>query len=455
MIPVVAGGDWIDDLNTGTTTTSSRPRYQTISSLGNLKDALSDIGNWTVKTFPEILMDLSSAGYMIASNFWPEIQNSLYALEQAGVGSVADLSQTPGIAEAVTKIIKSGGAPPPGTSGYGSGGGGGGDGGAADRAFAAAEREKDRAFQAEQDRLQREARERESRLSALLDNLRYANEIQPDLARSHVGLNSIPLQGTTPTIAYGNAIQSNISQLKGQLANPPPVGTPIPTVAPMSGPATVPLGMREGGAMEMGMTGVVPKFGSSKTAVLVGEERSGIDGSAEVAIMDKQTGQLQEIIPLMGGAAEGASFNFADYGMTQPKSDFSSLYGALNPLYQPFNITSGSAIPMTGNATPTSLGYISPKYSTDMSPTQPPAYGPLSQQFFYEGRLLPNPSSILKELRVLRDTNPQAYVDAMSFYAFSTTADGKASGLAPAMIDSMINNASLKGRTSGTLVGIR
>lgn len=68
---------------------------------------------------------------------------------------------------------------------------------------------------------------------------------------------------------------------------------------------TAPFGMQMGGSFSS-MGGV--KFGSAKEGVLVGEERSGIDGSAEVAIYDKMTKQLQEIVPLAGGAAEGATF---------------------------------------------------------------------------------------------------------------------------------------------------
>jgi hypothetical protein len=212
--------------------------------------------------------------------------------------------------------------------------------------------------------------------------------------------------------------------------------------------------MREGGSMGMGMGGVVPKFGSNKTAVLVGEERSGIDGSAEVAIMDKQSGRLQEIIPLMGGAANGAEFNLADYGINMPSSDPESMYGSLSPLYQPFGITEADTIPGL-NATPTQLGYVAPQFKTDFAPVQAPAYGPLSQQYFYNGKLLPNPSSILKDLRNLRSNNPQAYADALSFYAFSTNAKGERSGLPPTAINQMIDNASIRGRESGSLIGIR
>jgi hypothetical protein len=287
--------------------------------------------------------------------------------------------------------------------------------------------------------------ERQARLSALMDNLQFLNQIQPDLARFGGALNSVPVQGITPTIGYGNAIQQNINTLQGQLASPPPAGTPIPTT---------PTPSLAGTGAAMGMTANPMQLGTTKRGVLVGDRE--INGDEELLTMDPSTGQV-EVIPIVGRAAEGATFNFADYGMNNAQWDTTALYGALSPLYQPFGITSAGAVPTKANATPTSLGYIQPRSTTDFSPTQPSAYGPLSQTYFEKntGMLLPNPSTILRELRVLKAQNPVAYATALSFYANATTQDGKPSGLPPEAIDTMIENAAIQGRSGNFSIGLR
>lgn len=332
-----------------------------------------------------------------------------------------------------------------GELGGGPGGGGGGEDPSIGRAFAAAEAEKQRAWEAEQNRLDRERQERQARLSALMENLQFINSIQPDLAGFGAALNSVPLQGTTPTIGYGNAIQENINTLQGQLASPPPVGTPIPTT---------PAPSLAGTGAAQGMIANPMQLGTTKRGVLVGDRE--INGDEELLTMDPATGQV-EVIPIVGRAAEGATFNFADYGMNTADWDTTSLYGALSPLYQPFGITSAGAVPTKANAAPTSLGYIQPTNTTDFSTTQPAAYGPLSRTYFEKntGMLLPNPSTILRELRVLKAQNPVAYATALSFYANATTQDGKPSGLPPEAIDTMIENAAIQGRSGNFSIGLR
>jgi hypothetical protein len=80
------------------------------------------------------------------------------------------------------------------------------------------------------------------------------------------------------------------------------------------------------------MAGSPARFGTTKEAIFVGEERGGtIDGSAEVLIRDKATGTV-EVVPISGGAAEGAVLpqqgnSLISYPQQQPQQQ-----ATLNPL---------------------------------------------------------------------------------------------------------------------------
>jgi len=91
-------------------------------------------------------------------------------------------------------------------------------------------------------------------------------------------------------------------------------------------------GFDEGGTMDMqqgadGTFRFAPQFGTTKTAVLVGEEGSQIAPGTEVMISDNQTGET-EVIPLsMGsgmGMQEGGSFS-----PTAIRQSLAPVYGAL------------------------------------------------------------------------------------------------------------------------------
>jgi hypothetical protein len=129
----------------------------------------------------------------------------------------------------------------------------------------------------------------------------------------------------------------------------------------------------------------------------------------------------------------------------------------MSPLYQPFGITSASAVPTKASATPTSLGYIAPKYTTDFAPVRAPAYGPLSEQYFdvNPGMLLPNPSTILDDLRVLKATNPIGYAAVQSMYSAATNREGKRSGLPPQAIDAMLEASAISPGRSISAIGLR
>ena len=194
--------------------------------------------------------------------------------------------------------------------------------------------------------LDRQAEERMNRLRDLNDLIREAMGNQQSAKEMKFAYKNDPFalagafssqgpRGTSPVVAARNELQNYINQ-------------PIPTVAPNATlpqinqaitqvPGQVPIaggfGMAAGGMLpmmppQMAPQGGQPQMGTTKVATLIGEgPDTVIEPGTEVAVTDKAMGTT-EIIPLMGGAATGAT-------LPQLPTAQSS-YGALEDLYRPF-----------------------------------------------------------------------------------------------------------------------
>jgi len=255
-----------------------------------------------------------------------------------------------------------------------------------------------RAFEAEQARLAREAAAaeaernrleqlRQSRFSALqgiVDRFiaeqgnasRLVAGLGPDQFKMAAALQGLPVLGTTPQAGFARAqtefasrpvpnvsAEAPISDIESAIAaiggiKPPSLPTSgfgmamggtlpgmVPEMMPPQPMPEQPPGMMPGQEM---MTGGIPpmgppaapgapQFGTTKTAVLIGEGNLQVEPGTEVAITDTATGTT-EIIPLTGQAATGASIFSPGYGgfaTRAPGSVFDPMSGvaAINPLY--------------------------------------------------------------------------------------------------------------------------
>ena len=269
-----------------------------------------------------------------------------------------------------------------------------------------------RAFEAEQARLAREAAAaeaernrleqlRQSRFSALqgiVDRFiaeqgqasRLVAGLGPDQFKMAAALQGLPVLGTTPQAGFAQAqtefasrpvpnvsAEAPLSDIESAIAaiggiKPPSLPTSgfgmamggtlpgmVPEMIPPQPMPEQPSGMMpasaEGGLpgqemMQPGMMGPPaapgaplggaappPQFGTTKTAVLIGEGNLQVEPGTEVAITDTATGTT-EIIPLTGQAATGASIFSPGYGgfaQRPPGTLFDPMSGvaSISPLY--------------------------------------------------------------------------------------------------------------------------
>jgi len=246
-------------------------------------------------------------------------------------------------------------------------------------------------FQAEQEALSRTTQERMNRLRDLNDLIREAMGNQQSAKEMKFAYKNDPFalagafsaqgqRGVTPVVAARNELQNYINQ-------------PIPTVGPNASlpqinqaitqvPGQVPVaggyGMAGGGTLPMmgqmppqGMMppqmptqmGGQPQMGTTKVATLIGEgPNTIIEPGTEVAVTDKAQGTT-EIIPLMGGAATGATLP------ALPTAQ--STLGSIEDLYRPFGFKN---IPLYHNYGP-SKGYSGGYVMRGSSPEQFSAMG--------------------------------------------------------------------------------
>ena len=204
-----------------------------------------------------------------------------------------------------------------------------------------------RKFQAEQEALSRQTQERMNRLRDLNDLIKEAMGNQQSAKETKFAYRNDEFalagtfsaqgpRGVTPVVAARNELQNYINQpipTVGPNATLPQINQAI-TQVPGQVPVTGGFGMAGGGMLPMAPQGAppmmpqAPQMGTTKVATLIGEgPNTIIEPGTEVAITDKAQGTT-EIIPLMGGAATGATLPQLP---TAP-----STYGAIEDLYRPF-----------------------------------------------------------------------------------------------------------------------
>jgi len=235
------------------------------------------------------------------------------------------------------------------------------------------------AAEAERNRLEQLRQSRFSALQGIVDRFiaeqgqasRLVAGLGPDQFKMASALQGLPVLGTTPQAGFAQAqtefasrpvpnvsAQAPISEIETAIAaiggiKPPSLpasgfgmamGGTLPGMVPeMMPPQPMPEqppGMMPGQEMmQMGPPAApgAPQFGTTKTAVLIGEGNLQVEPGTEVAITDTATGTT-EIIPLTGQAATGASIFSPGYGgfaTRAPGSVFDPMSGvaAINPLY--------------------------------------------------------------------------------------------------------------------------
>ena len=235
------------------------------------------------------------------------------------------------------------------------------------------------AAEAERNRLEQLRQSRFSALQGIVDRFiaeqgqasRLVAGLGPDQFKMASALQGLPVLGTTPQAGFAQAqtefasrpvpnvsAQAPISEIETAIAaiggiKPPSLpasgfgmamGGTLPGMVPeMMPPQPMPEqppGMMPGQEMmQMGPPAApgAPQFGTTKTAVLIGEGNLQVEPGTEVAITDTATGTT-EIIPLTGQAAAGASIFSPGYGgfaQRPPGTLFDPMSGvsAINPLY--------------------------------------------------------------------------------------------------------------------------
>jgi len=235
------------------------------------------------------------------------------------------------------------------------------------------------AAEAERNRLEQLRQSRFSALQGIVDRFiaeqgqasRLVAGLGPDQFKMASALQGLPVLGTTPQAGFAQAqtefasrpvpnvsAQAPISEIETAIAaiggiKPPSLpasgfgmamGGTLPGMVPeMMPPQPMPEqppGMMPGQEMmQMGPPAApgAPQFGTTKTAVLIGEGNLQVEPGTEVAITDTATGTT-EIIPLTGQAAAGASIFSPGYGgfaQRPPGALFDPMSGvaAINPLY--------------------------------------------------------------------------------------------------------------------------
>jgi len=240
------------------------------------------------------------------------------------------------------------------------------------------------AAEAERNRLEQLRQSRFSALQGIVDRFiaeqgqasRLVAGLGPDQFKMASALQGLPVLGTTPQAGFAQAqtefasrpvpnvsAQAPISEIENAIAaiggiKPPslPVsgfgmalGGTLPGMVPEMMPPQPgmmppmpeqPPGMMPGQEMmQMGPPAApgAPQFGTTKTAVLIGEGNLQVEPGTEVAITDTATGTT-EIIPLTGQAATGASIFSPGYGgfaQRPPGTLFDPMSGvaAISPLY--------------------------------------------------------------------------------------------------------------------------
>ncbi len=230
------------------------------------------------------------------------------------------------------------------------------------------------AAEAERNRLEQLRQSRFSALQTIVDRFiseqgnasRLVAGLGPDQFKMAAALQGLPVLGTTPQAGFARAqtefanrpvpnvsAEAPLSDIESAIAA---IGGIKPPALPTSG-----FGMALGGTLpaQPGMQPMMPlgspplppmgppaapgapQFGTTKTAVLVGEGNLQVEPGTEVAVTDTATGTT-EIIPLTGQAQGGASIFSGGFAARPSGSVFDPISGvaAINPLYAGLGLSS-------------------------------------------------------------------------------------------------------------------